>query len=185
MKAPKDAASKAPDPKTDIDWRRDWARLLGGGLVTLAVVIGTAAVSAWPDWQSLPEGSAVLRVSFQYSGQRDCRTRTEEELAALPRNMRLAEECSRRRNPVGVAIMIDGSPLYDETVKPSGLAGSGPSRLYETFVLPAGDHGIHVSLRPDANSAVITHEAEFTLSLAPGMSAAIDFDSTAGAFVLR
>ncbi len=185
MKAPKDAPSKAPDPRTDIDWRHDWARLLGGGLVTVAVVVGTAVLSAWPDWQSLPEGSTVLRVSFQYSGERDCRTRTEEELAALPRNMRLAEECSRRRNPIGVAIMIDGRPLYDETVKPSGLAGSGPSRLYERFVLPAGDHGIHVSLRADGNSDEITHEAEFALSLAPGASAAIDFDSTAEEFVLR
>ncbi len=185
MKAPKDKPSKSPDRQTTIDWARDWPRLLKGGVITLAVVLGTAWLSANPSWQSLPEGSAVLRVSFAYSGARNCRDRTEEEIAALPRNMRTAQECSRRRNPVGVAILIDGSPIYDETVRPSGLAGSGPSRLYESFVLPAGNHGVTVTLRADAGDAEVTHAADFTLALAPGDSAAIDFDATAGEFVLR
>jgi len=185
MSAPKDPATRSPDRRTVIDWRRDWPRLLGGGVVTLGVVLGTAWLSAGPAWQSLPEDSAMLRVSFAYSGDRDCRTRTEEELEALPRNMRMAQECSRRRNPVGVAITLDGAAIYDETVKPSGLAGSGPSRLYERFVLPAGTHEVAVALRADAGAPEVTHAAAFTLALAPGEAAAIDFDATAGAFVLR
>ncbi|MBW7920776.1 MAG: hypothetical protein H3C51_01595 [Rubellimicrobium sp.] len=176
---------KSRDKHTRIDWRRDWPRLLGGLVVTLGVVLATAWFSARPDWQSLPEGNAVLRVSFAYSGERDCRDRTEEEIAALPRNMRTAQECSRRRNPVGVAILIDGDPIFDEVVKPSGLAGSGPSRLYESFVLPAGDHEIAVTLRANGNEAEVTHAADFTLALASGEAAAIDFDATAEQFVLR
>lgn len=176
---------KSPDKHRTIDWARDWPRLIGGGVVTLGVVLATAWFSAHPDWRSLPEGSAVLRVSFAYSGARDCRDRTEEELAALPRNMRTAQECSRRRNPVGVVILIDGAPIYDETVKPSGLAGSGPSRLYERFVLPEGHHAVEVALRADAGAAEVTHAAAFDLALAAGEAAAIDFDSTAEAFVLR
>lgn len=185
MKAPIDPASKAPEKHTRIDWHRDWPRLLGGGLVTLALVVGVAWLSANPAWQSLPEDSAVLRVSFAYSGERNCRDRTEEELAALPRNMRQAQLCERRRNPVGVAITIDGDPILDETAEPSGLAGSGPSRIYERFVLPAGEYEVSVSLRANANEPEVTYEAGFNLVLAPGASAAIDFDATAGKFVLR
>lgn len=185
MKAPKDSAARSPNQQTTINWRRDWSRLLGGGLVTLAVVLGTAFLSAAPAWQSLPEGTALLRVSFAYSGERNCRDRTEDELAALAVNMRMAQVCDRRRNPIAVTIMIDDNPLYDATVTPSGLAGSGPSRLYESFALPAGEHDIHVTLRADAARDEITHEADFPLTLASGQSAAIDFDATAGEFVLR
>lgn len=184
-KATGERPDKSPDRQTDINWIRDWPRLLGGLVVSVGVVLATAWASASPDWQSLPEGSAVLRISFAYSGERNCRDRTEEEIAALPRNMRMAQECSRRRNPVGVAILIDGTPIYDEVVKPSGLAGSGPSRMYERFTLPAGEHAVTVALRANAAEPEVTHTADFTLALAAGASAAIDFDATVGEFVLR
>ncbi|MCC7320427.1 MAG: hypothetical protein IT542_05540 [Rubellimicrobium sp.] len=159
--------------------------LIGGGLVTLAVVLGSALFSAWPAWQSLPGDSAVLRVSFSISGERNCRERSEAEIAALPRNMRTAQECERRRRPVAFTVTIDGAEVISKVVEPSGLSGSGPSRIYERIVLPAGTHAVGVSLRNDPALEAVTHAGAFDLTLAAGESAAVDFDSGTGTFILR
>ncbi len=133
----------------------------------------------------MPEGTALLRLSFAYSGVRNCRDRTPEELAALARNMRQKQICERRRLPVEVVMQIDGAPAFQALMQPSGLSGSGPSRIYRRFVVPAGQHRVSVALRADPAVSGFTHEASFDMDLSAGESAAIDFSSTAGNFVLR
>lgn len=167
------------------DWRGR-ARHLGlGGALSLAVVLATAAVSAWPAWQSLPPGVGVVRLSFTHSGARSCRDRTAEELARLPANMRDSQICERRRAPVRIEMDVDGQAAIAADLPPSGLAGSGPSRVYRALELPAGGHHLAIRMRDDPSVQGFTHEAAFDIDLSPAESLAVDFDATTGRFYLH
>ncbi len=156
-----------------------------GGLVMLAVSLATAWLSAAPDWRSLPRDTALLRLSFTHSGERTCRDRTPQELAELPPNMRLKQLCDRRRPPVYVELEIDGALAYAAELPPSGLAGSGPSRVYERFLLPAGSHAIVVRLRDRPASEGFDHAAATQVTLRPAQSFVIDFRPELGGFVFQ
>ncbi len=162
-----------------------WLNLILGGAVTLIVVLVTALFSAWPAWQSLPEDAALLRLSFAVSGGRDCRDRTSEELAKLPANMRSAQLCGRRRAPVYVEMDLNGEPYFARELAPSGLSGSGPSRVYQRFEVKAGTYDVALRLRVDPGQDGFSATAERRLTLVPGQSVAIDFDSEADSFVFR
>lgn len=162
-----------------------WLHLILGTLVSLGVVLATAALSAWPAWESLPADHALIRLSFSASGARRCRDRTPEELAALPRNMRQPEICERRRAPVHVEMELDGVPVLDADLPPGGLTGSGPSRIYRRFEVPAGDHEIALRLRTDQEAPGDTASAASRVTLVPGQSLAIDFDAGSGGFIFN
>lgn len=162
-----------------------WLHIVLGTLLSLGVVLAVAAFSAWPVWQSLPADHALIRLSFTVSGVRNCRDRTAEELAALPRNMRQTQVCDRRRAPVEVAMALDGEVVLNAELPPGGLAGSGPSRIYQRFEVPAGEHQIALSLRTDPEAAEDTATATRRVTLLPGQSLAIDYDAGAGGFVFE
>lgn len=162
---------------------RRWPHLISGTLLSVVVVLLTAGLSAWPAWQSLPADHALIRLSFSVSGARTCRDRTAEELAALPRNMRQPQVCERRRAPVHVAMELDGVSVLDAELPPGGLSGSGPSRIYRRFEVPAGDHEIALSLRTDPASPGDTATAARRVTLVPGQSLAIDYDAGADRFI--
>ncbi len=162
-----------------------WPHLAMGLAMSLALVLGTAALSAWPAWQSVPNDYALMRLSFTTSGIRRCRDRTPEELDALPRNMRQDQVCERRRAPVYVELDLDGRRILAETLAPSGLAGSGPSRIYRRFELPAGDYDVAVRLRTDPAAVDFTSTARRQVTLRPGQSVAVDYDAGAGGFIFN
>ena len=162
-----------------------WHHFALGGLVSLLLVLATAAFSAWPVWRTLPPGTAVLRLSFTQSGARTCRDRTPEELAALPRNMRQAQSCERRRAPVYVEMELNGEIAFARSLPPGGLSGSGPSRVYERFELPAGAYEVTLRLRTDPALQGFTSTATRTVQLAPAQSLAIDYYAEQGGFVFR
>ncbi len=153
-----------------------------GGIVTLALCLGVAWLSASPTWQTVPENMALLRLSFTHSGDRSasCRNRTPEELAKLPPNMRATQVCDRRRPPIYVELEVDDTLIYAAESTPSGLAGSGPSRLYERFLLPAGVHVLRVRMRDSPASEVFGYEATRKVDLKPGQSFVIDFRKDSG-----
>lgn len=162
-----------------------WHHLAMGGLVSLAVVLAAAVFSAWPSWRTLPPDTALLRLSFTQSGARTCRDRTAEELAALPRNMRQAQICDRRRAPVYVEMELNGQLVLAEDLPPGGLSGSGPSRIYQRFELPAGTYRIALRLRTDPALPGFSDTASRTVRLAPAESLAIDYYADQGGFVFR
>jgi hypothetical protein len=168
-----------------IDWRRRAPNLALGGLLSLAVILGAAKLSAWPTWQSLPEGTAVLRLSFSHPGIRKCRDRTAAELAGLPKNMRSAKICESRRAPVRVEMDIDGRRAFAADLAPSGLAGSGPSRVYHRFALPVGTYRVDVRLSDNPEVAGFPHKATFDITAASARSYVIDFDGETGEFFLH
>lgn len=158
--------------------------LLGGGAF-LALSLALAWLSAHPSWQSIQADSGVIRLSFTHSGTRNCRDRTAEELAKLPPNMRASQLCDRRRQPVWMELELNGKILKARDYSPSGLFGSGPSRIYERLVLQSGLHRIALRMRDDPVSAGFTHVSSFDVILEAGESIAIDFDAAAGAFYLH
>lgn len=161
---------------------RDLRRLVSGTLATTAIIVGVAVLSAWPPLRVTPEDAAVVKFSLSHGGQRSCRQLTEAERAQLPQNMRRKEICDRQRAPVYVELEVDGTREIAALLPPSGLAGDGPSRLYEQFVLSAGAHEFALRLRDDGSSQGFTRLARRTLTLAPGQSLAIDFVPERGGF---
>lgn len=153
-----------------------------GGLTTLALCLGVAWLAANPTWRSLPPDTAILRLSFTHSGDRSasCRDRTPEELAKLPPNMRGKQICDRRRPPIFVELDIDGKIAYAAEKAPSGLAGSGPSRVYERLLLPAGSHVLTVRMRDNPQTAGFDYEATRAIEVKPEQSFVIDFRKDSG-----
>ena len=153
-----------------------------GGVVTLALCRGVAWLSGRPAWRSMPEGTALLRLSFTHSGDRSasCRDRTPEELAKLPPNMRQTQVCDRRRPPIDVELEVDGAVVYAAEIAPSGLAGSGPSRIYERVLLPAGRHSLTVRMRDRPGDESYDYEATREIDLKPEQSFVIDFRKDSG-----
>lgn len=164
-----------------------WHRILFGGTTMLLLVLAVAALSDSPRWRSLPENVALVRLSFTHGGDRSasCRERTPEELAALPPNMRRKEVCERRRPSVYVELEVDGTLVFAKDLPPRGIAGSGPSQVYERLLLPAGVHDIAVRLRDRPGTEGFDYAARTRATLAPAQSFVIDFRSEAGGFVFK
>lgn len=159
-----------------------------GGFATLTLVIALAALlSDAPAYRVIPPQTGILKLSFTHGANRRaaCRQLTAEEIAALPPNMRRTEICPRRRPPVDIELAIDGDLVYRAMLPPSGLAGDGPSRAYEKFLLPAGNHEIAVRMRDNPNTAGFDYEAVRQVVLAAEQNLVIDFSVTEGGFVFR
>jgi hypothetical protein len=80
---------------------------------------------------------------------------------------------------------IDAQPVIAADLPPSGLAGSGPSRIYRRVELPAKRYHLSLRMRDDPSVEGFTQEAAFQIDLSPAESVAIDFDSTTGSFFLH
>ena len=154
------------------------------GYAAFVAVLGV--FSTWPPYRPLPPGTALLKVSLQHAGERReaCRERSAEELAKLAPNMRAASVCPRERVPVGIAIELDGRPLVEATVPPSGLSRDGASTFYRRVELPAGEHRVVAKLA-DAPAPGFGHVREATVKLAPGDILLLDFDAKLGGWVFK
>ena len=152
--------------------------------VPLMALIGY--FSTQPRFSILGEDQALVRLSFIHAAERKapCRTRTPEELAKLPPNMRAAQECPRERAPVLVELEVDGSVVLRRAVAPSGLKGDGNATVYHRLPLPAGTHRV-VARLSDRASGEFNYRKEETIELAPGGVLLIDFDAARGGFVFR
>jgi hypothetical protein len=147
-------------------------------------VVGFFATS--PPYVHLPEGQAVVKLSFQHAGQRKeaCRERSAEELAKLAPNMRAPSVCPRERAAVAVDIRMDGQPLFTVVAPPTGLSKDGASTVYRRVAVPAGVHRFSAALADTADLSV-QYRAERSIDLKPGRVLVIDFDARGGGWVFR
>jgi hypothetical protein len=155
--------------------------MLARFLVLAILAVGVAALSNRPVYRSLPGGQGVLTLSLTHSADRKaaCRKATRDELAALPPNMRRPDICPRERPPVRVELEIAGREVLARDVPPSGIAGDGPSRIFERFELPTGVHQVTVRLR-DRPGTTFTWEASRNIEIGPADHRVIDFRADAG-----
>ena len=161
-------------------------RYVGQAAVLVAFAGMVGFFSAAPSFRHFPEGQALLKVSFAHGGARraECRKRTRRELAEMAANMRKEMDCPRGRVDLRLEIDLDGAPLYQATLPPTGLAGDGPSRVYERFVLPAGRHVLHLRLRDSRRNQGFDHVTQKVVAFAAGQSVAVDFHVGEG-FIVR
>lgn len=156
-------------------------------VVILALFLGAAALANWPHYRQLPQDAGVITMTFVHGADRrvECRRRTAEELARLPPNMRRPDDCPRGRRPLYVELDVAGRTIYAAELRPTGIAGDGPSRVYEKFVLPAGDYEIAARLRDSPRKEGFDHERRQRVALAAHQNLVIDFKPESGGFIFR
>ena len=150
-----------------------------------AALIGYFASA--PAYRYFAGDEAVLTVSFSHGANRrgECHTRTREELLKLPPNMRKPVSCPRERLPVVVEFELDGKPLYEASLPPTGLSKDGLSHIYKKFTVAAGSHMLVARLRDSNRSEGFDYTSSFTIELAPAQNLALDFRRDIGGFVLH
>jgi hypothetical protein len=152
-----------------------------------ASVLGYFSTS--PIYQQLPDDTALVKLSFSHAAQRrmPCRERSAEELAKLPRNMRISKDCPRARSDVVVELDMDGVRLVHAVLPPSGLAHDGASSLYQRVAVRAGTHRFAVRLQ-DTEQGGFGYAQEQAVTLDAGRVLVIDFKADApgvGGFVFH
>jgi hypothetical protein len=164
-----------------------YLRIAGQFAVILLLFAGVAALADWPAYRQIPPEYGVVMLTFVHAAERvtECRRLSAQEIEKLPPNMRRVQDCPRRRRPVYVELDIDGRPIYRASLPPSGIAGDGPSRVYERFVLPASDYDLAVRMRDTGRSEGFDHESTKHVALAPAKLLVIDFRPETGEFVFR
>ena len=150
-----------------------------------AVFIGYFSTS--PAYRPLPEGAALLRLSFSHPAKLkgDCRKRTSEELAKLSASMRVELDCPRERSPVTVRIELDGQTLIDEIFPPSGLHKDGAANAYRRLPIAAGAHTLIARFNDDVRVAGFNHVRAEAIDLKPGEIVLVDFTGERGGILIR
>lgn len=150
-----------------------------------AAVVGFFSTS--PQFRLLADDEALLRLSVLHPGKPrgDCRTRTPEELAKLPPQMRAPLDCPRERSPVAVQVELDGHAVIDESFPPAGLNRDGASAGYRRLAIRAGQHTLRVRLNDDARQGGFPYERTATLAVKPGQIVLIDFNPAKGGLLIR
>ncbi|MCW5702981.1 MAG: hypothetical protein AB7I42_00260 [Bradyrhizobium sp.] len=162
-------------------------RWIGQFVVIAALFAGVAALSDWPRYSQIPKDAGVVMLSFVHGADRkgECRRLTPEEIAKLPPNMRRVQDCPRGRRAVYVELDVDGRSAYRADLPPTGIAGDGPSRVYQRFVLPAGRHDVAVRMRDSARADGFDHESRKSVELMPDQMLVIDYRPENGSFIFR
>jgi len=162
-------------------------RLAGQFIIIIALFGGVAALANWPVYRQIPKGDAVVILTFVHGADRrgQCRRLTPKEIAKLPPNMRRVRDCPRKRRSLYVELDIGGRNIYRATLPPTGIAGDGPSRVYERFVLPAGEYDVAVRMRDTARTEGFDHQRSGHIRLAPDQMFVIDFRPNANEFIFR
>jgi hypothetical protein len=164
------------------------ALCLAGQFTTIAALFAAVAwLSDRPVYRQIPDGSAVVMLTFVHGADRrgECRRLSPEEIAKLPPNMRRVQDCPRGRRPIYVELDIDGRNAYRATLPPTGIAGDGPSRVYQRFVLPAKKYDVAVRMRDTARTEGFDHERQDSVELSPDQMFVIDYRPESGSFVFR
>jgi len=161
---------------------------IGGQFVVIAALFAAVAAFAnWPAYRQTPPGTGIVMLSFVHGADRraDCRRLTPEEIAKLPPNMRRVQDCPRGRRPLYVELDVGDQVAYRAALPPTGIAGDGPSRVYQRFVLPAGEYDVAVRMRDSARPDGFDHEHKDRVALGPDQMFVIDFRPEGGGFVFR
>ena len=162
-------------------------RLAGQFVVIAALFAGVAWLSDRPVYRQIPADSGIMMLTFVHGADRkgECRRLTPEEIARLAPNMRRVQDCPRVRRSIYVELDIDGRKIYQANLPPSGIAGDGPSRVYQRFVLPAGKYNVAVRMRDTSRADGFDHERHGIVEFAPSQMFVIDYRPESGEFIFR
>jgi hypothetical protein len=94
-------------------------------------------------------------------------------------------DCSRERLPIIIRLSLDGHPIYEATLNPTGLSADGPARAYQKFLVPAGRHEIVAELRGSKRTEGFDYRGRIEAELKPWQNLAIEFQAEQGGFLFR
>jgi hypothetical protein len=157
-------------------------------LAAVGLIVGFLGYFAdGPSHQYFAPGQAQIKLSFMHVGARveECRRRSQEELAELPRHLRRPLDCVRERVPVVVDITLNGESLYYRALPATGLRHDGPARGHATFRVPAGEYRIAVRIRDSRRQEGYDHERQETIVLTGGQNLIIDYVREQGGIIFR
>ncbi len=166
-------------------------RRAAAALLAIAMTGGVAWLSRVPT--DFGGGGALIRLSWRIAGVpvEACRTRTDEELAALPVHMRNPQECTRTLAPFALDVAVDGRPVVRDTVFPKGVRSDRPVYVFRD--LPAKPGRMALSVRFEAvlaadaepgDGVVARYAWDGEIDLAVGDVALLTLDG-AGSLTLR
>lgn len=167
------------------------ARRAAAVFVAVAATAGVAWLSRLPS--DFGGGAdATIRLSWRAAGVpvENCRTRTEEELAALPAHMRSPRECTRALAPFELAVALDGSPVVHDTVFPKGARGDRPVYVFRDLPTKAGRAPLSIRFEALAGEEAQADEAptryawDGVVEVASGHVALVTLDGE-GSLVVR
>lgn len=143
-----------------------------------ATFIGYFATS--PKYHQIPDDTALIKLSMSHLGDRECRTRTPEELEKMPRNMRAPLDCPRQRSDIKLEVDIDGQPLFRTLMHPTGLSKDGVSTVYKRFEVKAGTFLLSVRMSDNLAKPGFNFVKEEKITLKPAQVMVIDFNPDKG-----
>ena len=163
------------------------SKFLGQALVYLLAAAATGYFASRPVYRQVPADMAQIKMSLSHGAARvtECRRLTSQEIAQLPAAERRPNTCDRERVPIRVQLIVDDAVVYDEELVPIGLSGDGPARMYQKFLVPAGQHRITARLRDSRKDEGFDYETTQVVDLSPWQNLAIDFQSDSGNFHFR
>ncbi len=159
-----------------------------GQVVAYGLFVAVVGVfSVWPDYRLLDEQEAIVSLTFSHAAKRveACRRLSQEELNALPPNMRKPDECPRERHEIYVEMHLDGRLVYSETALPSGLWKDGKANVYRRTTLDAGDYMLFIGMNDSGSGDGFDYIERQDVTLAPGQNLVVTFDDLQKTFVIE
>lgn len=148
-----------------------------------AAFIGYFATS--PKYRQIADDVALIKLSISHLGDRECRKRTPEELAKLPPNMRAPMDCPRERSDIRLEMDLDGQPVLQTVMRPTGLYKDGVSTIYRRFEVKAGAHQVAVRMNDNLVKPGFNFVKEAQVTLAPAQVMVIDFNPDKGGLFFK
>ncbi len=155
-------------------------RALGRVLALTLVALGLVVAGSRAPYPGAPMASPELVVSFKVPGKAStvCRKVTDAEKAAQPMHMRRDEICERRRSPVHLLVVVDGTVRIDSKYEGGGVRGDGVSVGLERVTLGAGEHVVAISI-DDGDPATAVSSTQ-TVKIGPRERAVVLFERGTG-----
>lgn len=133
-----------------------------------------------PKYHQIADDVALVKLSMSHLGGRECRKRTPEELAKMPPNMRAPLDCPRGRSDIKLLVELDGKPLFETVMHPTGLSRDGISTVYKRFELKAGTYQLAVKMNDNLINPGFNFVKEEQITLKPAQVMVIDFNPDKG-----
>lgn len=160
---------------------------VGQAFAYLVFLVPLGLFSVSPAYRLLQPSEAMISLTFSHAGQRvgECRQLSQEELNALPPNMRRPADCPRQRYPVFVRFTANNAIVFEAELPPTGFWSDGKSNLYRRLKVPAGDYSLKMAMNDSGNTTSMDLETQFDVSIKPGQNLVIGFDSPDREFFLK
>ena len=162
-------------------------RLLNQVVAYAAFAAVLGVFSVWPDYRLLGAQQGIVSLTFSHAAQRveECRRLSQEELNALPPNMRKPDECPRERHDIEVEMRVDDALMYSGTLSPSGLWNDGKATVYSRSKVDAGEHDLFVAMNDSGPDTGFNYVVQRKVTIEPGQNLVISFDDLRETFIIE